>query len=333
MKKFMKIIFAVFIVLCGISLLIYNEETTALITEAVNRCVYKVFPSLFGFMIVTTFLLDSGICNFALKPLNKLSEFVFKMNIASFSAFVFSLIGGYPAGASLVRKLYENENITKKRASIYSACFYCGGPAFIFGLYGKNIGKYIYLSIVISSIITTILINCFQFESVNNQNSKKNLRINTQTLLNSVNSSFITMCKVCAMIVAFAFMSAPIFHFIRIRTLYPFLEISNITGVYISPVISTIMFSFGGVCVILQVKAILKELFDLKIFIVIRAVNMILSGIIMKIFTLFLPDISVATSLKMTTSKSYQYGVLPIFICFFMAVMLIFETEKRTKLK
>lgn len=333
MKKIFKILFTVFLIYCGISLLIFNEETTAIITESVNRCVYKVFPSLFGFMIVTAFLLESGICSYILKPIDKFINAFFKMDLPSFSAFIFSLFGGYPTGANLVRRLYENESITKKQAKLYSACFYCGGPAFIFGLYGSRLGKYIYLSILISNIITTIILNRFMLKNSNENNKEKTVKINTETLINSVNTSFITMCKVCAMIVAFAFMSAPILHFYRNNSLYPFLEISGITNVYINPILSTVMFSFGGLCVILQVKAILKEIFDIKLFIIVRVVNMVLSGIIMAIFSAFLPNFSVETMLVLTKTESYQYGVLPIFICFFMAVMLLFETEKRTKMK
>ena len=333
MKNIIKILFTIFLLICGVSLLIFNEETTTMITDSVNRCVYKVFPSLFGYMIVTTFLLDSGICEYIFKPLKRVVKSLFKMDIDIFSVFIFSLIGGYPAGANLVRRLYENNSITKKQAQLFSACFYCGGPAFIFGLYGNSIGKYVYFSLVIANVITTIVINNFAFKSTVDNIKKSCVKINSEVLINSINSSLITICKVCAMIIAFAFMSAPIMHFITNKKLYPFLEISFIAETYVSPILSAIMFSFGGLCVVLQVKAILKELFDIKCFMIIRIVNMVLSGIIMSVFNFFIPQTSVLTSLQISFNKSYQYGVLPIFICFFMAVMLLFETDKRTKIK
>ena len=332
MKKILKICFIVFIIICGFCFLIYNNETIELINSVTERCIYKVFPSLFCFMIVTSFLLDSGVCSRILLPIKPISKYVFGMDLEVFSAFVFSLFAGYPSGANLVVKLYNSKKINEKQAKLYSACFYCGGPAFIFGLYGNVIGKYVYISIISANIVTVLILNNLLFRKYKSSNSKSYISVNANTLINSINTSFVCLSKVCAMIVAFAFMSLPIKHIITNTSFYPFLEISNIADIYIYPVLATAMFSLGGICVIMQVKMILNELMDIPIFLTVRAINAIMSGIIMSILQNLIPNSSIATMLTIQTSKSYQYGILPIIFCFIMSVLLLYETEKKIKI-
>ena len=328
MKNLFKVIIVILIISSGICLLVYNTESITAITNAINRCITIIFPSLFGFMIVTSFLLESGICNLISKPFIPISKYIFGMDTEIFTVFLFSLIGGYPAGANLVRKLYDSDKITKKQANYYSACFYCGGPAFIFGLYGTTVGKFVYLSIIISNLII-LIVNNLLFRKENEINNKKTkININTKMLINTVNSNFYILSKVCAMIIAFSFFIVPLNHLIIDKRVFPFIEISYITEVTVSPIFASMIFSFGGLCVIMQVKAILSELLELKVFFVIRLTSSALSGIIMSVFMIFIPDKTVMSMTVFNTNETYQYGYMPILICFMMATLLLYESER-----
>ena len=334
MKKVIKVLFSLYIILCGACLLVYNSETITAISDAITRCVTTVFPSLFGFMIVTTFLLESGICSYISKPLVPISKYVFGMDSEIFTVFLFSMIGGYPSGANLVRRLYESNKISKCQANVYSSLFYCGGPAFIFGLYGNILGKYVFLSVLISNIIVTLFVNNLFFRNkVESKSNKNNLFINVNVFADSINSSFVVLSKVCAMIVAFGFLTVLIHKIVPLNIIYPYIEISTIANISISPILASTMFSFGGLCVILQIKTILKDLFDAKMFIIIRVIISILSGIIMSIFMKFVPDASIMTSVTIKTSESYQYGYLPIVFCIIMSILLLLLSERKSNSK
>ena len=330
MKNLFKVIIVILIISSGICLLVYNTESIFTITNAINRCITIIFPSLFGFMIVTSFLLESGICNLISKPFIPISKYIFGMDTEIFTVFLFSLIGGYPAGANLVRKLYDSDKITKKQANYYSACFYCGGPAFIFGLYGTTVGKFVYLSIIISNLIIILIVNNLLFRKENEINNKKTkININTKMLINTVNSNFYILSKVCAMIIAFSFFIVPLNHLITDKRVFPFIEISYITEITVAPIFAAMIFSFGGLCVILQVKAILNELLELKVFFIIRLLSSALSGIIMSVFMILIPDKTVMSMTVFNTSETYQYGYTPILFCFMMATLLLYESERK----
>ena len=100
MKQTGRYFIALGCVLCAAILVLDGDVVAAGALSGVQLCLQTVIPSLFCFMVLTGFLINSGLYRLISLPLGPLTKGLFCLPPSMGSVVLLSLIGGYPMGAN-----------------------------------------------------------------------------------------------------------------------------------------------------------------------------------------------------------------------------------------
>lgn len=268
------------------------------ITEATERCFNVIIPSLFAFMAASGIIVSSGIYVKLSKPFGLFSKYAIGLPTELFSIFLISNFAGYPVGAKLLCDLYDNKKIDKRTAQTMLCFCFGAGPAFIssavgLALFGSvQVGMIVFISCAVSNLaIAAVLCRVCKLQV---SETDRKISFTPQILTDSVLSAGRSLFGICVLIVFFSTIMTVLDHYglvssIALHSGVPdaeplirsLLEISNLTSItgapyaYI-PLVAGIC-SFGGVCVILQVSALVGGRFSLKPFLLTKPVAAALS--------------------------------------------------------
>ena len=107
----MKKITAVFVSVLGIALLlIFPKEVSEGIKTGLENSARLLVPSLFPFMVLSSFMIRSDAYEYIGKIFFPLAR-ILRISEGAVSAVVLSFIGGFPVGAKCVRLLYGSGKI------------------------------------------------------------------------------------------------------------------------------------------------------------------------------------------------------------------------------
>lgn len=101
--------------LCVVSLR-FSEECSKGAENGIGLCLSTLVPSLFPFMVLASYITESGLAEKIGRHLSWLTKPIFGLDGCFASAIILSLVGGYPVGAKTVNSLY------KKGAASESEC-------------------------------------------------------------------------------------------------------------------------------------------------------------------------------------------------------------------
>lgn len=101
-------------------------------------CGNTIIPSLFPFLVFSSFIIGSGAADRCGRLLEPLTRHIFGLPGSSGTAIVLGAVGGYPVGADSVSKLCENGLITKKDGERLLCFAINSSPAFIIGAVGAG---------------------------------------------------------------------------------------------------------------------------------------------------------------------------------------------------
>lgn len=161
-RRFRKIGLFLTVVLLGGWLLCYPAAAAAGVNRGLAVCTQLLIPSLFPFMVLTGFVIRSGIAYDIGNYLSGVTGRLFGLSGCAAVALAVSLVGGYPAGASAVTQLYDNGSIDKAQARRLLCCCVNAGPAFIIGGVGVGVfgsakaGMLLLIAHWLSSLLVTL---------------------------------------------------------------------------------------------------------------------------------------------------------------------------------
>ena len=303
-------VYTVLIILLCIFGLAKTSITSLAVSEALERCLTVIIPSLYAMMIISVLIAKSGIIHL-FSVLSGFSSRVFGMEGEVFAVFVFSMLGGYPTGTKMLCEMSENGSIDRKRAELLSGLCYGAGPAFIFGcisgrLYGTAVaGKVILLSVLCANILVALLISPLTRKSCKKLKGRS-IDISMDILSESVADSGRSMMSICVAITAFSV----IISFLRYSgavtlagSIISFFTgkgqgisesivsaLLDVTAVGTFPEndfsllpVLTALVSFGGICVIFQLKSIVSGKLSLKPLILTRIAVSLTSGAVCRL--------------------------------------------------
>lgn len=290
----------ILVLMYSIGAVLYANEASDSIVKNIFVCINVIIPSMFIFMVISSYILSSGLYRKLFSPLYYIFKRLLKIDESLFSVFFLSLIGGYPIGIKLLSELIAQNKNYYAIAEKSIGFLYCISPSFSItmfgiGLYGNiQAGLIIYISNVLSNLIIAIL-----WSRLCNlkMDIKTDISISAKGIIDSIHSSSEALIKICAIIIFFnSFIT--IFEcilndigFIMPQYIKSFLEISNVlntdnASVSSLPFISALA-SFGGFCVLIQCLSFINNNFNLKYFFVSRLFSMLLSYIISSFITHF----------------------------------------------
>lgn len=356
-KNNILIIFIIFIYM--ILVIIWADDISNYVLKAIHSCLNVIIPSMYIFMIISDFLISSNIYTLFGKPFSLISRYIFRIPEKFFSIFLISSIGGYPIGAKLIADLYRTDKINKSTAEDMLNYCYLSGPAFIGGVVGVkifsniNTGILIFLSILIANFIIAF------FSGLKNtipspEKNYEQCKIQMSDLIFSISNGGKSMFGICTVIIFFSSIiciteksglitciSKLIEDYTRlniingIAVIKSFIEISNIlqfeADFKLLPLLTALL-SFGGICVIIQIRSIIPEQLSIKRFIIFRIISMPLSYCICKLFILLIYKEYISACAPAYISHSQNSPILTSFLLIMTILFLLkFSIEKKRK--
>lgn len=273
---------------------------------AVSSCLEVMIPSLFTFTVLAVYLQESGLYRTALRPLTLPLSKLLRLDEELCAVFVLSNIGGYPVGARLLSRLVSIGRLSRRDAGRMLCFCYGSGPSFVISIAGQRIfgsaaaGGVIFAACFLTSLIMGIVI-CRSGERIRLAPSDAAYDLSSGCFVSSVISAARVMFTVCTMIVCFSAVTAIIeitgmtiaaealFSRLGAGTssayiLPSLMEISRIQELppiqsFAAPLCGMLL-AFGGICVILQINAVVGDKLPLKPFLLSRVPAALLCGIL-----------------------------------------------------
>ena len=329
----------IFVMIFLIFFFSFPREISNGVSEGFNVCKNVIVPSLFPFLIMSSFVVKSGLSDYENKITRFISEKIFRLPTATLPVILMSFIGGFPVGIRMAGELYNQGKINSKSAERLSLFCVNAGPAYVINAVGmmmlenKKAGVLIFISLTLASIFTAIFSGFFYKETAN-KNIKNSLRKNfSDSLVESVSDSVFSMLSICAWIL---FVSAflPLIDKISWEFFRDFLKaFSEVTS-------GSIIFSekypayflagvigFNGLCVHCQLLPSLNKMkVRLSVFFISRILSAVLSTLIAKLlFEIFPCDIQTFSTLANTVSGGLSVSIPALCSLFFMCVLLILD--------
>jgi len=324
------------------------------IKHSIDVCLTSIVPSMYAFMILSELLVRSNSHRIIGNILSPISRNVLHLDGKLFPILLISLVAGYPVGAKLISTLEDNGSIdTNVAKDMYCYC-YSGGLAFIIGTIGGSlkVSLIVYISNVVANLTLAFMLN-FKHIVPNKDVCKADVKISSNVLVDSINSSFKTMINVCIMIISFSIAIclldvfnisdilsmaiSKVLHMSKTSSqsiLNATLEVSqtanvSMVGSLYLPTIAMI-FSFGGVCVIMQILSIAGKSFNLKHFLKCRIFTSAVSFLICTILTRLLLADTLTTSYICNAKVTQEDSIVPSICLICMSFILLSKNTRHS---
>lgn len=149
--------------LLAAALLAFPEEIKTGVEDSLMYCLTVLTPSLFPFMALTSFAVNSGAGQFIGKYLGGVSRYVFRLPAVCVTPIVMSLIGGYPAGARGASLLLEQGKLNEEQAGRMMLFCVNPGAAFVVTFLGGGVlqsfraGWLLFFSVTLAALLLGVL--------------------------------------------------------------------------------------------------------------------------------------------------------------------------------
>lgn len=306
MKKYKNIIIIIILLFFGFEILIYSERIMESISFSFNIWKNNVFPSLFPFFVLCDILINYGFVEVLSKLFKPLMS-LFKINENCAFVFVMGLVSGFPSSSKYTKELLDKGLINTREATKVLMFSHFSNPLFILGtisitfLNNKEVGFLILFCHYITNIIIGLLFRNYLPSKNNNifntiNNNKKNFgQIISGAIINSINTLLLILGTITVFLVITTIIDTNInlnnFNqsilngFIEMTQGLKYISLLSIP-LKLKTILSTMIISFGGLSVHLQVYSIISDS-NIKYlpFLVSRIIHSLISGIL--IFLLF----------------------------------------------
>lgn len=169
---FTELIITIFIISFGIFLVIHPDISSNGVKEGVSLCCNILVPSLFPFIFLSSFMINSGVSSRIGRVVSPASK-IFNLPASSLSVILLSMIGGFPVGAKGISDLFERKIINKEQAERMLSFCVNAGPAFVLGVIGHSlikdmkVAQIILISQILSSLIVALIVSINKRDKTN----------------------------------------------------------------------------------------------------------------------------------------------------------------------
>ncbi len=204
----MKKILGLCALILAVGFAVFPETALGAAREALSLCAHTLVPSLFPFFVCANIIISAGLTEKAGQLFSGATGKLFRVNGEGAAAIVLGFLSGYPAGAAVSSRLYEEGRITKSEAERLLAFTNNAGPLFILGTVGTCVyqnpgaGVVLYLSVILASLLTGLLMRFYGKESM--ATAKKKRSTDRDPMGDAVNTVF----SLCGYVVFFAVLIA-----------------------------------------------------------------------------------------------------------------------------
>lgn len=321
------------------------------VRDGLTLCGQVVIPSLFPFLALSSFVVQSGLALRAGRLLRPLTRGIFRLPGTAGGAIFMSLIGGYPIGARMTAQLLDASLITKKQAQRMLLFCVNSGPAFLISAVGAAMLQSRRAGLILCASLTAsaLLIGFFsRFFAANepgsacqSPGSECQLPASaSQALVDAAAQGCAGIVSICVWVILFSCISAllgllPLPGALRLL-MQCFLEVTSgcaaAAGRVPLPVLALVL-GWGGVCVHCQVLRDVRQTgLSLLRFFCGRAANGLLACLISEgLFRLFPCDAAVFSNHVRALPEAFAASAPVAAGMLFMCALLILEVEGRRK--
>lgn len=339
LKKFAKNILPMLICYGAIFVLVlYSSWVSGGVKLGVETCVNLVIPSLFIFMVLGNIIVSSRLCEAIAMPFSPIGRWLFGLDATLMSIVIISLVGGYPIGARMLAKKVCSGEISSEDAShMLCYCVNCG-PAFLISGVGAGIlgNAKVGVIICISQVLACFTIAILKRGKIGHiKTSKSNYQTGSALLVNAVSDSVKAMATVCGLILCFSVLTAILGQFLGNATAYinGILEVTTaikpLSLLTNGAVLIAIFTAFGGVCVHMQIAAMLKGCnVSLKRFFLWRIVYASISGGAVFVWLTLFPEPLNCFGISQQLTPLQQASPTATIFLILLSIMLLFFSKK-----
>lgn len=318
-------------VLYAVAAVMYSGEMTKTVTEAVNRCLTVIIPSLYAFMTASSLLASSGL-SVVMGRLLRLPARLFGMSGELFFVMLLSQAGGYPCGAIMLDAMRRQGRISAKSAELMQYFCFGSGPAFLLGVMGgasRRVCACVFASGAFVNLVAALIFRRASIKAGRGfVSSEAEVRAHADFTA-SVISAASALMKVCAMIVAFASvrgavcaMGADIAALPLTGALWEVSCVAEYISSGGSVSIASGLLSFGGLCVTFQLASINRRI-SLPRFIAVRAAFGAVSTLVCRFCIVLLCNNEVSCVAVNYKAHSEKLSIMPSVFLFIMTMLLL----------
>lgn len=190
----------------------YAEVVILMTTGALQGLLYCgniLIPSLFPFMVLSSFIVTSGVAEVIGKYLSPITKRIFHTGGATGSVILLGMCGGFPVGAKGVATLYNENKIDHNTAKALSMFLVGGGPGFVVFVVGSTLYHSTTTGLILwaSQIISQITLGMFACRHLEYIPPKENKTIKTplsNAIVESTESGIHSIFSLCGMVIIFS---------------------------------------------------------------------------------------------------------------------------------
>lgn len=194
------------------ALLIFPSQAALGANSGVNYCLKILIPSLYPFMVISVFIVKSGLSEKIGKIFEKPARKILKLPGCTAATILMSAVGGYPTGARSVASLYEIGAVTQKQAARMLCFCINAGPAFVISAVGAGFlkstdaGIILFVSQICASFILSIISSVNKKFEQPSLSGKKRIKkfTSSQALIESALDAAHGMINMCCFVVLFS---------------------------------------------------------------------------------------------------------------------------------
>jgi len=339
------------------------EITRKGVSNGLSICGSIIIPSLFPFMVISSFLVESGGAEILGKVFKYPAKYLFGLSPAGGTVVLMSMVGGYPIGAKMSGQLYKNGSITKKEAKNLILFAMNSGPAFSIAAVGTAIlgsrkaGYLLFISTGLAMLLMGIYLNLFKLASrkgkelANKTKRKDNELYSDEQILdaqspvkqdiftaltNAVVKATSGIISISAWVIFFSAMTEALNEVLKGKEALQFIKYiaevtagTNAAASTGNAALIAFIVAFGGLCVHFQVLSdVLQCGVKFSSFLISRLVHGTIAGIIAKIlFTVFPITTAVFGPSQYPKFALYSTSVPASIALLFMCAILILDTS------
>ena len=190
----------------------YAEVVILMTTGALQGLLYCgniLIPSLFPFMVLSSFIVTSGLAEYIGRFLSPVTKRLFHTNGVTGSVILLGLCGGFPVGAKGIATLYNEGKINHSTAKALTLFLVGGGPAFVVCVVGSTLYHSVVTGLILwaSQIVAQIIFGIFACRKLEYTQPKsteiKKLPL-SNAIVDSTESGIHSIFSMCGMVVVFS---------------------------------------------------------------------------------------------------------------------------------
>lgn len=185
------------------------------VRDGIALCGNVVIPSLFLFLVLAQFWLESGLYKRAFRYLSPLTKILFRLPKEAGSVILMGLLGGYPLGSSMAAQLLRKEQISEEESGLLSMFVFFPGPAFSLFAVGLSMlqslraGLLLYASTVLSSLALAMVFSRLLVPKRTKEENKQNKLLKeamppiSKAITLSIDKAKDSMLSICTWVIVF----------------------------------------------------------------------------------------------------------------------------------